>query len=128
MWKNATRIVLKTFIVVGIIGTILATLLVGLFTYLTWGLYAVLLNSTELENIALTITIIMSLLTGIAGACFTFMGATSIGLKLEVAEDIEQIRINTTPKEPETIPEEELDVNKYIYPYQYNNVYNRKDS
>lgn len=129
MWKKAYKFLMNTIIVVGSIITLFLSILSGVINYSFIEIFAITLENPDIENIAMVAGVISGLLTLAAGAVTVFMSVIGMGFVIEIADDIEQIRINTTPKEMKAIPkEEQLDVNKYIYPYQYNNVYNRKDS
>lgn len=117
MWKKTYRIVLNIIIVVGTILTLTTTILAILIQIIIGGSLQAIAPNPEMENFYIFMTIITGITTFLLCAFATFWIALRMGLTIEIAEDIEQIKINTSPAEP--IPEEEpIDINKYIYPYQ----------
>lgn len=122
MWKKAYKFLLYTIIVVGCVFSFLFAIAGGITGYSFMEIIAITLQDPNLETVAMVTGIITGLIGLIGGLLLTFMSAMSIGFVIEIADDIEQIRINTTPKAPEPkqpIPEQDrIDINKYIYPYQ----------
>lgn len=122
MWKKAYKFLLYTIITVGCVFSLLFAIVCGITGYSFVEIIAITLQDPNLETVAMVAGVITGLLGLIGGVLLTFMAAMGIGFAIEVADDIEQIKINTTPKAPEPkqpIPEQDrIDINKYIYPYQ----------
>lgn len=97
MWKKATKIILYAFIVTGILGTIIGSISYGCTTFFLWDSLALMAKLPEMETMAMFLAIISGIITIIIGAIITFIGAASIGLILEIAEDISKIEKNTRP-------------------------------
>lgn len=121
MWKKACKFIMNTIIVVGSILSVFSAIASGAISFSILEAIAIQANAPDLESIAIVTAIGSGLINLIIGLAITFLSVIGMGFIIEIADDIEQIRINTTPKKqtPVQQPQSEgLDINKYIYPYQ----------